>query len=98
MDAHLRDRLEELKRAYEATLEQMADPGVISDQDRYRELSIRHAELRPVVEAFEAYEAAGTEMAEAEELAPHEDDPEMRRYLEGVARETGRRVTLGADS
>ena len=92
MDKSLLAKLEELEDRLAETLEDMANPDVLSDQDRYREVSIRHAELRPVIEAFRDYQNAATEMAEAAEMASAESDPEMREYLEGVAAEQRARL------
>lgn len=93
MDDRLAARLEELKQRFEDSLAEMADPEVLADQDRYREASIRHAELRPIIEAFDEYREAHAEMEEAAEMAVAEHDPEMRSYLEGVADE--QRARLG---
>jgi peptide chain release factor 1 len=87
MDERLTARLDELKQHLEETIEEMADPDVLADQERYRDVSIRHAELRPIIEAYDEYRDARAEMEEASEMAAAEADPEMRSYLEGVAEE-----------
>lgn len=87
MDDRLLGKLEELEGKYAATIEDLADPAVLANQDRYREVSILHAELKPVVEAYREYQAAAAEAAEAAELAAVEEDAEMRDYLENVAGE-----------
>jgi peptide chain release factor 1 len=93
MEASLEAKLDELKAAYEQTLRQLADPDVLGDQDRYRDVSIRHAELKPVVDAFDRHTAAVVELGEAEELAADEPDADMRTYLEDVAKD--RREEIG---
>jgi peptide chain release factor 1 len=85
MDDRLRSKLEELEQLFDDSLREMADPAVASDQDRYREVSIRHAELRPVIAAFQRYQEASTEMTDAMEMAAGEQDEELRVYLEDVA-------------
>jgi peptide chain release factor 1 len=92
MDESLLAKLEELQVRYEETLEEMADPDVLSDQDKYREVSIRHADLRPIIEAFRDYQEASREMEEAVEMATSESDPEMREYLQAVATEQRSRL------
>ncbi len=87
MDDRLRSKLEELEQRFAETLVEMADPAVASDQERYREVSIRHSELRPVIEAFQKHQEASTEMVDALEMAAAEQDEELRIYLEGVAAE-----------
>ncbi len=92
MDKSLLKKVEELEGHFATTIEEMSDPVVLGDQDRYRDISIRHAELRPVVEAFRDYQQATSEMEEAVEMAVNEPDPEMREYLEGVAAEQRARL------
>ena len=87
MDDALAIKLEELRGHLATTLEELSDPDILSDQDRYREVSIRHAELRPILETFDEYLVARDEMNDAIEMAKTEEDPEMRTYLEGVAEE-----------
>ena len=84
MDASLKEKLDELREAYDQTIIQLIDPEVLGNQDRYREISIRHSELRAVNDAYTRYEQAIVELAEAEELVAMEDDPEMREYLDSV--------------
>jgi peptide chain release factor 1 len=86
MDASLKAKLDELRAAHEETITQLTDPAVLGDQDRYRETSIRHAELKAVNDAYTRYEEAAAEMVEAGELAAIEDDADMREYLESVTK------------
>lgn len=81
MDDNLVSRLDQTEQAFEDTLRQMADQSVLSDQAKYREISSRHAELRPIVEAFRKYRSAAEELADARELIDIEDDAEMVGYF-----------------
>jgi len=92
VDEGLRNKLLELEGKYGETLEEMADPDVLADQERYREVSIRHADLKPVIDVFREYRQASQEMEEATEMADAESDAEMREYLEGVAAEQRARL------
>jgi len=86
MDDRLSDRLTAADEEFESILTMLADPDVLADQKRYRELTGRHAELKPVVEAFRRHRDAETEAEEAAELAAIEDDPEMVAYLNEIIR------------
>jgi peptide chain release factor 1 len=98
MDDRLAQRLAAAESAFEETLVQMADPVVLSDQQRYREVSSRHAELKPVVEAFRQYREAVKEVAEASELVRGEADDEMSAYLsETIAAKTAEVDDLDAE-
>ena len=69
--AHLLERREEINAL-------LADPGVIGDQNSFRDLSIELADISPVVDHFEQYQALDTELAETREMA-EDDDPAIRR-------------------
>jgi peptide chain release factor 1 len=84
MDDKLGQRLRRSEATYEETLAELADPEVLGNQARYREVSTRHAELKPIVDAYRKYVEAETEAGDAAELAAVEDDPEMVAYLKEV--------------
>lgn len=52
----------------------------------------RHAELKPLVDAYAQWRAAGREAAEARELLAGEVDPEMREFLQGEIAEKEQRL------
>ncbi|MDA8300779.1 MAG: peptide chain release factor 1 [Actinomycetota bacterium] len=62
------ERLSELVREYDVVVAQLSDPSVISDPRRLREVSKRHHELEPVVEAYRSYQAAEADLATAREM------------------------------
>ncbi len=84
MDEHLSERLIATDEEFESNLALLADPAVIADQKRYREVTGRHAELKPIVDAFRRYRDAKLESEEATELVALDDDAEMVEYLNGV--------------
>ncbi len=84
MDERLTERLIATEEEFESNLALLADPSVMSDQNRYREVTGRHSELKPIVDAFRRFRDAETESEEAAELAAIEDDAEMAAYLNGV--------------
>jgi peptide chain release factor 1 len=84
MDDRLSERLIATDEEFESNLALLADPSVIADQKRYREVTGRHAELKPIVNAFRRYRDAETEAGEAAELAAIENDSEMVEYFNDV--------------
>jgi peptide chain release factor 1 len=84
MDERLTERLIATEEEFESNLALLVDPSVMSDQNRYREVTGRHSELKPIVDAFRRFRDAETESEEAAELAAIEDDVEMAAYLNGV--------------
>lgn len=87
MDSGFHERLKEIEAAFEETERRLSDQDVLADQVRYTELTKRHAELRPVVERFHAYQGALEDAREAEELAGVESDPDMTADLRAMASE-----------
>jgi peptide chain release factor 1 len=85
MDDRVIARLEKVVIEYDENVEQLASAEVIADQNRYRAIAERHAELKPIVTTFGAFREAQKEATEATELAGAEDDPEMVEYFESVA-------------
>ena len=84
MDDRVIARLESAAADYDETVEMLATTEVIADQNRYREIAERHAELKPIVATFAEFQEAQKEATEAAELAQTEDDPEMVEFLESV--------------
>jgi peptide chain release factor 1 len=76
---HLADLETELEKLESRLSEIYAsgDRGASADAGR------RHAELKPIVDAYREYRATDADLAEARELLDAEDDAEMRDYLRG---------------
>jgi peptide chain release factor 1 len=70
----LADRLEEIGAL-------LADPEVIGDQNRFRDLSREYAQIEPVVKCFRRYRVTLDDLAEAEAMRK-DDDPDMRQMGE----------------
>jgi peptide chain release factor 1 len=92
LDDRLFTRLKAVEDSYEETLVDLSDQDILSDQNRYREVSTRHSELKPVVDAFRKYLETSTEVAEATELARAESDPEMEAYFEETVTDGKKRL------
>lgn len=84
MDDKVREKLVDVEEAFEDTLVKLADNQILSNQGRYREVTRRHAELKPIVAAYRRYLEAETEKVEATELLAGEDDADMVAYLTGL--------------
>jgi len=98
MDDGLRSRLGATEAKFEETLVHLVDPDILGDQNRYREVTTRHAELKPVVAAYRNYLAAEQEIQEARELVEGEDDGEMIVYLnDTIAQRTDDLTALDAE-
>lgn len=77
MKDSVKTKLETLAERYEEIGHLLSDASVISNQDRFRNLSKEYAEIEPVVKAFEEYALAEGNLGEAMVLI-QDPDPEMR--------------------
>ncbi len=77
----MRDRLKMLEAEFEDVEAKLGAPDVASDQKALRDLSRRHKELAPIVEASRAYETAHSDLEAAKEMFAETtgDDREVMR-------------------
>ena len=80
MKSSLLAKLQILQERSEEITVMLGDAEVITDNNRFRDLSKEHAELYPIVECFQRYSAAESDLQAAIEMA--EEDPEMRELAE----------------
>ncbi|MHB8997425.1 MAG: peptide chain release factor 1 [Armatimonadota bacterium] len=66
--------------------QQLSDPDVLSDQNRMRDLSVRHSNLQPLIQTYAEYQSAKADLEEAEAMLKDADDQEMKEFLQ-VARD-----------
>jgi peptide chain release factor 1 len=76
------DRLAELETELEKLEARLSEIYASGDQNAAREAGRRHAELKPIVDAYRAYRATEADLADAREMRASEDDAEMREYLD----------------
>ncbi|PCI59365.1 MAG: peptide chain release factor 1 [Gammaproteobacteria bacterium] len=77
MNKTVYQKLEGLVERFEEVQALLSDPETISDQDKFRALSKEFSQLEIVVNAFNAYQSAENDFAEAASMLK-DDDPEMR--------------------
>jgi peptide chain release factor 1 len=71
------DKLEEVVDRLREVEGLLSDPKVVSQQDRFRQLTKEHAELSPVVETYNSYRQLCDEIAGNRELL-QDSDPELK--------------------
>jgi len=73
------DKLKAVADRYEAIVSQLEDPAVYADPGRLARLTREQKELTPLVEAYQAYRRAESDMDAAREMM---DDPELREMAQ----------------
>jgi peptide chain release factor 1 len=76
------DRLSQLSEEFETLERELGDIYAAGDQRAAAAAGRRHAELRPIVEAYRQYGSVNQEVRDATALLSEETDPEMRGFLE----------------
>ena len=93
----IRQKLESVRDRFEEIAGLLADPGVIADQDQFRNLSKEYARVEPVVKLFSEFESLSGDIAAAEEMAGDTDSDLRELGQEELAALTGRRENLLLD-
>jgi peptide chain release factor 1 len=75
------ERLEQIESRYEALGQQLADPEIISDQQKYQKIAKQHRDLEGVVDKYREYRQVTQGIADAEAMM-QETDPELRAMAE----------------
>ncbi len=73
MKESIRHKLESVRDRFEELAGLLADPDVISDQNKFRDLSKEYSRVEPVVKLFSDYESIDADMAAAREMAEDSD-------------------------
>ncbi|MCC8140739.1 MAG: peptide chain release factor 1 [Lachnospiraceae bacterium] len=86
------DRLEDLVRRYEEITNELAEPAVVNDQNRFRKLMKEQADLQPLVEAYTEYRKCQETEADSLSMLEEESDEEMRQMLKEELADARKRV------
>ncbi len=91
MKDSLTQKLDILAERYEEINALLADPGVIAQNNRFRELSREHAEITPVVSCYEQYRGVARALGQAQEML-QESDPDLQELAREEAAEAHRAI------
>ena len=73
------DRLEDIVRRFEEILEELNNPSVVENQERFRKLMKEQTDLTPIVEAYKSYQTAKQDVEDSLAILEEENDEEMRQ-------------------
>ena len=86
------DKLEDLRIRLDEILNELQEPDVASDPNRFRKLMKEQSELTPIVEAYKEYKACKQNIEESLELLNEESDEDMRELAKEELNESKARV------
>lgn len=85
-------RLKQMKQNIELIGEQIADPAVIADQNKWRELVREHSQLEPIIAKYDEYMSTQQQIDDCRAmLAENDGDREFAELTETELRELSRR-------
>ena len=86
------DRLDDILIHYEEIMQELGEPNVPENQDRFRKLMKEQADLAPLVEAYKAYKQAKQDIEDSLALLEEESDEEMRELAKEELSDAKKRV------
>ena len=82
MKESLRLRLDQMVDRYEEVTALLSDPSVISDNNKFRELSVEHSDLMDITTLWQNYVGAETDQGDAEAMLKEASDPDMKEMMQ----------------
>lgn len=81
MKESLRLCLDQMVDRYEEVTALLSDPSIISDNNKFRELSVEHSDLMDITTLWQNYVRAETDQADAEAMLADASDPDMKEMM-----------------
>ena len=78
MKTSIQHKLDALGDRFEEVGALLSTPEIISDQNRFRELSREYSEIEPVVKSFEQYRRVAEDIETAKQMLAEETDPDLK--------------------
>ena len=86
------DKLEDLRIRLDEILNELQEPDVANDQNRFRKLMKEQNDLTPIVEAYNEYKACKQAIEDSLEMLEEESDEEMRELAKEELNDNKKRV------
>ncbi len=91
MKSSIKHKLEGLVERHEEIAALLGDPEVISNQNKFRDLSKEYSQLESVVDKFKTHQQAEQDRSSAEEMLA-EDDAEMKEMAQEEIKEVNQKI------
>ena len=72
------DKLEDILVRFEEIMNELNDPSVVNDQQRFKKLMKEQNDLAPIVEAYKSYKQAKQDVEDSLAILENESDEDMR--------------------
>ncbi|MDA3899052.1 MAG: peptide chain release factor 1 [Spirochaetes bacterium] len=81
------NKLQALESRFRKIEQEMSDPDIIKDQNRFRDLNREHSRLSPIMSSFLEYKKMRQEFLDTKTMLEEEHDTDMREMLSAEKRE-----------
>jgi len=88
----IEDKFEAVKQRFRELSEELVNPAVMRDREKYARLNREYKELRQLIEKIDEYELTKARLEEARTVMREEDDKEMRELAKSEAAEAEDRL------
>ena len=75
------DKLEDLLRRFDEIMNELSEPGVTDNQNRFRALMKEQSDLTPIVETYKKYKKSKQDIEDSLAMLDEESDEDMREML-----------------
>lgn len=86
------DKLDDLVRKYEDIMNELNEPGVADNQQRFKALMKEQSNLLPIVEAYTEYKKSKQDIEDSLMMLDEENDEDMREMLKEELNDAKKRV------
>ena len=86
------DKLEDLVRRFEEITNELTEPSVVNDQNRFRKLMKEQSDLQPLVDAYTEYRKCQETVEDSLAMLESESDDEMREMLKEEMSDAKKRI------
>ena len=74
-------KLEKLNERFHSVESMMSDPSIVSDQNKFRDLSKEHSQLMPIIQSYDLYKESQKQLSESKKMLETEADSDMKQLL-----------------
>ena len=86
------DKLDDLLLRYEDLMNELNEPSVVNDQERFRKLMKEQSDLTPIVDAYTEYKKCKQDIEDSLSMLEEEKDEEMREMIKETLNDSKKRV------
>lgn len=86
------DKLEDLLRKFEEIMNELSEPSVAENQERFRSLMKEQSDLTPIVNSYKEYKKCNQDIEDSLAMLDEESDEDMREMLKEELADAKKRV------